>query len=527
MSQKDDAIIFDDDEILFADETSDEISLESGRPWKLMVVDDEADIHDITRLALEDFTFEGEGLLHLNAYSGAEARQMIRENPDVAVILLDVVMETENSGLEVVEYIRNQLENRFVRIILRTGHPGQAPERKVITEYDINDYKQKTELTAKKLFTSVTTAIRSCRDLRLLEKNRQGLGRIIDASANFFKLRTLKNFTEEALILLISLLRPDENLSPEDRGFSSFAATRRRGGEFIILAASGRFRDHICQAVTEAIPEKAEVFIQAVREQQSVFTDHDFMGYISSQIGPENVILVESPHPLSELDRDLVRIFLNNAAIAIDNIYLNQEITDTQKEIITTLGEVVENRSKETANHALRVAEMSKLLALRAGLSKEDAEVLRMVVPMHDVGKIGIPDAILLKPGRLTFDEFEVIKTHTQIGYNILKNSGRQLMKTAALIALQHHERCDGKGYPNGLKGDEIHIFGRIVEIIDVFDALSHDRIYKEAWELERILALFREERGKHFDPCLMDLFMDNLDEFVAINRQYPDDDLV
>ncbi|OQY53594.1 MAG: hypothetical protein B6245_22630 [Desulfobacteraceae bacterium 4572_88] len=220
------------------------------------------------------------------------------------------------------------------------------------------------------------------------------------------------------------------------------------------------------------------------------------MGYISSQIGSENVILVESPHPLSELDRDLVRIFLNNAAIAIDNIYLNQEITDTQKEIITTLGEVVENRSKETANHALRVAEMSKLLALRAGLSKEDAEVLRMVVPMHDVGKIGIPDAILLKPGRLTFDEFEVIKTHTQIGYNILKNSGRQLMKTAALIALQHHERCDGKGYPNGLKGDEIHIFGRIVEIIDVFDALSHDRIYKEAWELERILALFREEHG-------------------------------
>ncbi|QTA87146.1 Two component system response regulator, DUF3369 [Desulfonema magnum] len=522
MSQKNNETFFDDDDILFAEETPDKVTVTDGETWKLMIVDDEEEIHDITRLALEDFTFEDRELTYLSAYSGEEAKKLIRENSDTSVILLDVVMETEHSGLDVVEYIRKELKNSFVRIILRTGHPGQAPERKVITEYDINDYKQKTELTAKKLFSSVTTAIRSYRDLKTIEKNRQGLEEIIEASANIFKPQSFRMFTAGVLTWLTSILHPDDDLLRSR--ISAFVATQEKG-EFIIISAIGSFSEHVRTPVLKAVPKAvARDLTCAIEQKQSVFSDNAYTGYFSSSIGSDNLIYLESPHNLDELDKRLIQIFAHNVIIALDNIYLNQEIVDTQKEVITTLGEVVENRSKETANHVLRVAEMSRVLALKAGIDEEEAEILRLAAPMHDVGKIGIPDSVLLKPGRLTSEEFELIKTHTLIGYNILKNSNRRIMKTAAFIALQHHERCDGNGYPQGLKKDDIHVFVRIVEIIDVFDALFHDRIYKKAWELDRILALFKEERGKHFDAHLVDLFLENLDEFLAINDAYPDD---
>lgn len=205
---------------------------------------------------------------------------------------------------------------------------------------------------------------------------------------------------------------------------------------------------------------------------------------------------------------------------------LQKEVIDTQKEIILTLGEVVETRSNETANHVRRVAEFSQILAAKNGMSEEDVNLIRMASPMHDVGKIGIPDTILNKPGRLTVEEFEIIKRHTILGHEILKHSSRPIMKAAAIVAHEHHERWDGKGYPRGLAGEEIHIFGRILCITDVFDALGSDRVYKKAWSLDKILELFKAERGKQFDPKLTDIFLDNLDDFLAVKEAYPDGEI-
>jgi response regulator RpfG family c-di-GMP phosphodiesterase len=143
---------------------------------------------------------------------------------------------------------------------------------------------------------------------------------------------------------------------------------------------------------------------------------------------------------------------------------------------------------------------------------------------MQDIGKIGIPDTILKKPGRLTQTEYEVMKQHTQIGYNILKSSDRPILKCAATIAMQHHERWDGKGYPQGLQGEEIHIVGRIIRLVDVFDALHKQRIYKKAWQAESIVNYLIQERGKQFDPKLVDVFIENFDEFIEISDRYPDD---
>jgi len=202
---------------------------------------------------------------------------------------------------------------------------------------------------------------------------------------------------------------------------------------------------------------------------------------------------------------------------------LNEEITDTQKEVVFTMGSIGETRSKETGNHVKRVAEYSKILALGYGLSEDEAELLRTASPMHDIGKVGIPDNILKKPARFTPEEFEVMKTHAQLGYNMLKHSKRPILNTAAIVAYQHHERWDGKGYPRGLKAEEIHIFGRITAVADVFDALGSKRVYKDAWDDDKIFKLFKEERGKQFDPQLIDIFFDHLDEILTIRDKFAD----
>jgi response regulator RpfG family c-di-GMP phosphodiesterase/predicted transposase YbfD/YdcC len=202
---------------------------------------------------------------------------------------------------------------------------------------------------------------------------------------------------------------------------------------------------------------------------------------------------------------------------------LNQEIADTQKEVVFTMGAIGESRSKETGNHVKRVAEYSKLLALLHGISDEEAEMLKQASPMHDIGKIAIPDAILNKPGRFDENERLIMNTHAHLGYDMLKHSNRDLLKTAAIVSYQHHEKWDGSGYPRGLKGEEIHIYGRITALADVFDALGSNRCYKKAWDDEKIFQLFMEEKGKHFDPALITIFFDNLSEFLKIRDTFKD----
>jgi len=197
------------------------------------------------------------------------------------------------------------------------------------------------------------------------------------------------------------------------------------------------------------------------------------------------------------------------------------EVIETQKEIIHTLGEVVETRSLETANHTRRVGEMSHRLALLAGLPEQEANLLRLAAPMHDVGKIGIPDRILNKPGSLTRKELEIMRSHTTIGYRILTKSERPVLKSAAIIANEHHERWDGRGYPRGLVGEQTHLYGRIVAVADVFDALYSDRVYRKAMPLDEVLDIINVERGHHLDPRLADLMLSHVDAFTAISEEY------
>jgi HD-GYP domain-containing protein (c-di-GMP phosphodiesterase class II) len=222
-------------------------------------------------------------------------------------------------------------------------------------------------------------------------------------------------------------------------------------------------------------------------------------------------------------DKHLLSLAASYSGKALDSAFLDREIEQTQKEIIFIMGEIGESRSKETGNHVKRVAEYSKVIALHYGLSPSESDLIKVASPMHDIGKVAISDDILKKPGKLTDEEFNLMQAHTEIGYGLLKESKRQIIRSAAIIAHQHHEKWNGTGYPQGLKGEEIHIYGRITAIADVFDALVSDRCYKKAWELDRVINLFKEERGIQFDPRLVEVFLDCLNEIFALKAEYGD----
>ena len=339
-------------------------------PWKILIVDDDSDIHDVTEMSLKRLVYEGRPLLFIKAYSASDAVEQLNQHPDIAVALLDVVMEHDSSGLDLVRIIREEMENSNIRIIVRTGNPGLAPEESVTLNYDINDYRCKTELTAQSLRTIIVTALRSY-----------------------------------ATLVTINGLR--------------------------------------------------------------------------------------------------------------------QEIDATQKELIYSLGEIAESRSTENGQHVKRVGYIAAFLAKKLGFCPHDVEIMHLAASIHDVGKIAIDDKILNKPGKLTYDEFEQMKTHCVLGYELLKNSNRDLLKTAAIIAYQHHENYDGSGYPQGLKGEEIQLASRIVALVDVFDALATKRVYKEIWPQEEIISFLRSQRGIKFDPYLLDVFFENYDEINTIFNTY------
>jgi len=224
-------------------------------------------------------------------------------------------------------------------------------------------------------------------------------------------------------------------------------------------------------------------------------------------------------------NRDVERLMLAStyAAETLNSAKLTNEIEETQKEVVFTMGAIGESRSKETGNHVKRVAEYSKILALAYGMDIKEVELLKQASPMHDIGKIAIPDAILKKPGRFNDEERKIMNSHTTLGFHMIKNSQRPLLKAAAIVAHEHHEKYDGTGYPNKLKGEDIHIYGRITAVADVFDALGSDRVYKKAWDDERIFKLFREEKGKQFDPELVDLFFENIDDILEARERFKD----
>ncbi len=281
---------------------------------------------------------------------------------------------------------------------------------------------------------------------------------------------------------------------------------------FLLLVIGNTFRtvQVYVQEPLESLIKRARVAYEKHKPVDTEKFESLEFSHVAEEINHFNTDIIANQELLQQMNRSLID--------------LNCEIEETLRETVFTMGVIEEQRSKETNNHTKRVTEYSRLLASKLGMKGDEVELLASAAPLHDIGKLSIPDEILLKPGKLTSKEFETMKRHTTIGYSMLMHSERKLLKAAAVIAHQHHERWDGAGYPSGLKGEEIHIFGRIVTVVDVYDALLSVRPYKEAWPLSRVVAWMEQEQGSHFDPFMTQALLAHLDEFVEIGKRYSAD---
>ena len=445
--------------------------LKTKENYKIMIADDYDEIHVITKMMLKDFEFEGKGLEFIDTYTGEDTIKALEKNPDTAVLFLDVVMEDNHSGLNVVEVLRGRLDNKMTRIVLRTGQPGQAPEETVIRDYDINDYRLKTEMTAKRLYTILYSALRNYRDLYQINTHKNGLKKIIKTSANLFEHNSLNEFLTSILVQLSNFQKsnPERVYIRDDVDKEGGFVTIEKNKKATIVAATGKFKSYIGKDI-DLVSELKEV-VDKIKysdkpEEKIIFVDSGFIIKNNAKNSFNNYIYIEGNNDI--YDFDLIHLFLTNYSVALDNYILNNTIVNTQKDIIITFGEVVENHFEETSGHVKRISEMMYNFALLLNFSHSEAEILKMASMMHDIGKIAIPDSILKKPGKLT--------------------------------------------------EEEILLEARMLSIIDVFDAMTHKRVYKDAFSTEEALDYIRNQKGKHFDPELVDIFISNIEGILDID---------
>lgn len=474
--------------------------------WKILIVDDETDVRTLTRISLRDFVFANRKLVFLEAASAAQAKELLKQHDDIAVALVDVVMETDDAGLRLVEYIRQELDNVLMRIIIRTGQPGVAPERYVIDHYDIDDYKDKTELTSGRLYTTVRSALKAYRDLHIINTNRLGLERILQATPTLYQLghAPLSEFFNGMLMQVIGLCRLSDS---SHIGCFEGVVTTIDHKQTKVQACTKKFANNV---------RFAEIHQQCVNaiisgQPPSLLRDKAEVLPLTMDGQPVGYIYIEPTETLSGTDRSLIHVFARQCSQALENYELHSSIIASFDSAIDMLAEIAEYKDKATGGHVNRLDHYTCAIAMEMGVDEEEARRYGKASRLHDVGKVGVPDFILAKPGPLTAEEFEIIKKHTSLGANILGHDST--FELARQIALHHHERWDGKGYPDGVPAKELPLATRIVSVADVFDAIISWRPYKQPWTIQQAREEIAQGAGSQFDPEVVEAFLSVLDK--------------
>ena len=508
------------DDFLFADEADAGVAAKK-EPWKVIIADDELDVHVATKLVLKEFSFRDRNIEFIDAYTGQEACDMLRQHPDAAVMFLDVVMETDDAGLRAVKRIREELGNKMVRIILRTGQPGHAPEDEVILNYDINDYKAKSEMTAKKLFTSVVAALRSFQDLATIESSRRGLVKVLDAASSMdFRSRSL--FVSGLLMQLGSLL---------DIGEDDLVLIRRgdAGGDDSIMAAAGSYDPFVGEPVKDVFDEETVALVTKVLTSGATHVDGKRSIY---QVPLPNLcdvaIYVGGAKTISETELALIDVFCLKIVLAYENYeFVEQSRCDQNAEIalLTRLSShasylsvaYVTNRGRLSRDITAKMKETGS----RELIENRLPEVIERAAMLADIGNYAIPVTTLEKAGPLSADELALVRTHPELGAALLKEvldevTGGRVAGLAQQIVLSHHECFDGSGYPHKLAGAAIPLSGRIVAVADCYMALTSERPWRKAFSHVDAVTMIKQEAGKKYDPSVVK-------SFVAVSDAYRD----
>ncbi|CAK0754122.1 putative two-component system response regulator [Azospirillaceae bacterium] len=511
-----------DDPLIFADDNDNDDGVESTsigqeRPWRVLVVDDDLETHSVTRLALRHFHYRRRLLDVLSAHSAQEARVLLRQHTDIALILLDVVMETNDAGLRLIHFVRHTLNNPTVRIILRTDHKEQIPEEKITLEYDINDYREKTELTQEKLFSCITRALRSYEMISSMQVNNQGLRSVIAIATSLFRHTSVTSFLDNVIAGMSMVMSNSEQIL-----FCARQTLKNREQELRepeIYAGMGTMRAFIGQPISQALLFKPRALIEeALTHHGHRFSRQAAALFLDIPNRWTGVLYCETGNPLSDADRMLLDIFGALVSTAFGNLYLLDDLRRSNKATVLTLADLAEYKDSDTGEHVLRVARLTGEIAnqlrrmnLHTSLINDRyIEQVALASILHDIGKVGIPDHILKKPSRLDDAERAIMETHTQIGGKAIAKAKRLISNSGYFdyghqIALCHHEKFDGSGYPNHMKGEEIPLAARIVAVADVFDALTSQRTYKHPWTTTEALAHIRKGQGAHFDPKVVE----------------------
>ena len=515
-----------DSDLLFgADDPTDVPEVAESRDhhftWRVLIVDDEEQVHKVTALVLNQCEFDNNPIELVHAYSMKEAIEILESQEPFALALVDVVMETDDAGLRLVQHIREELGDSNVRLVLRTGQPGQAPEETVISKYDINDYKNKTELTSTKLKTLLYSALRSYRDIRTIEANRQGLYNLIDATSKILDTDKLPVFASAVLEEIGTLLNLDSDAVCTHTPVDALAAKSSQS-QYAILAATGAIKDAL--AKDHKLPQEiTDYFDKAKKEHHGLHEERVYVGYYNTDLVGENLLYVKPNSPLNKMGSHLLDIYTRCVAITHNNLHHKDQIQKSRQEMVYVLSETIEKRIPEESNHVRRVSQMAYLLARKAGVDEGTCERIKLAAPLHDIGTIGIPDDVLTKKGKYSEEDVLVMRHHTEIGATILGKSERPILKMASTIAAQHHECWDGTGYPNGLEGENIDFAARIITLVDVIDALGSHKSYRSAYPREDITDFVKENRGVIFDPQLAEHALGLMDEFQKIRLAHPD----
>ncbi|MEW6982644.1 HD domain-containing phosphohydrolase [Colwelliaceae bacterium 6471] len=508
---------------IFQDESSSEevvVKNKNNKVWRILVIDDDDSVHQVTRLVLADAEIEHRALEIVSVYSSLEARELLLKDQNFCMAFVDVVMETDHAGLELVEWIRNELKNQSIRLVLRTGQAGTAPEAKVIKEFDINDYKEKTDFTSGKMITTVYASIRAYRDIMTIQRSLDAFKQLITATHDLLQISQFRSFGSAALNHLLTLMDVDSSALYIMRSETDFDQESSN----LILACTGKYVCESDNLEKSSIDETVKVAIQTAFQQKShSMNEGNFVGYYETASNARSVLYVEFEDDAEHFRSGLAELFATNVALILEGLTRQHEIERTQKELLYIVGEAIEARCKETGSHVRRVAWICELIAKYLNLSQRFIDAIRLAAPLHDIGKIAIPENILHKPDKLNDSEWLVMKTHAEIGGSLLEKSTVSVSKLGARLAHFHHENWDGSGYPNGLAGEDIPIEARIMAVADVFDALGSKRSYKEEWPIEDIKQYLREQKGIKFEPVIVDIVLDNFEEFSAIRELYPD----
>lgn len=484
-------------------------------PWKILIADDDQDVHLATRMALRGLNFRGRGLEFIDAYSGAETLARLQANPDTAIVFLDVIMETEDAGLAAARQIRD-CGLSLVRIIIRTGFPGQAPERQVIVDYDIHDYKEKTGLSVQTLFTVVISALRAYADLVALESHRRGLMRVLE-SVSWFDFHAVQRYIAGMLAEFSDLARLEaERIIMLSRPTAENTAMPR------VIASLGDWQDTQEPIGMELLPQETAALIGDSLQRMEALCGAGGRTLVARNHGIDLLVFAAGDRAFAEADTVLLEVFLGKVCQALSNQQAFAEMTSVRDALLYGVALRANRWNTNAAVELQRLSRLVSAIALRLNVTlifpgQIDPGFLRDIgsaALLHDLGNDTVSPALLGKCGNLDADERRLMQGHVGAGVEALQlfagdrvNSG--MLDLAGSILSGHHEHVDGSGYPSGHQGDAIPLAARLVAVADAFVAMTSPRPHRPALSVAAACAEIKAQADRRYDPRIVEAFMD------------------